>query len=223
MTCHDCPAPAKSRGCFDVILADPAWDYRNFSDAMHGAAAGVYDVMTTDDICALPVRSWAAPKSVLFLWGTWPKLPDSLRVMEAWGFEYTSAFPWIKTLPAQGRIFRGIGFWTQATSEFLLIGKRGEPKRKGGRPVMGLALDGDNGERVLYAPRSEHSRKPETVHEWIERIFPDARRLELFARRTRPGWTTWGRDTGFNLTPHGAISYTPPDAPLPLFDARASA
>lgn len=203
-----------------VILADPAWDYRNFSDSMHGAAAASYDVMTTADICALPVRSWADDHAALFMWGTWPKLPDALQVMEAWGFEFTTGFPWVKTVPDSRAIYRGIGFWTMATSEYMLIGKRGEPKRKGGSPVMGLAVDGD-GERILYAPRTEHSRKPEAVHEWIERIFPTETaetRLELFARRKRAGWTTWGRDTGFNLTPQGALSYTPPEAPLPLFD-----
>ena len=207
-----------------VLLADPAWDYRNFTDSAHGAADAAYDTMSTAAICALPVGSWAAKDAVLFLWGTWPKLQDALSVMDAWGFVYTSAFPWVKTVPDSRAIFRGIGFWTMATSEFCLIGKRGEPKRKRAKPVMGLAIDGEGEDRVLYAPRSEHSRKPETVHEWIERIFPEESaetRLELFARRARPGWTTWGRDTGFNLTPQGAIPCSPPpETPLPLFSVQ---
>lgn len=204
---------------FDVILADPAWDYRNWSDARHGAAASAYATVSTEDMSRYPVRSWAAKNAALFMWATWPKLPDALRLLEAWGFEYVSAFPWIKTVPESRAIFRGIGFWTMAASEFMLIGKRGEPKRAKGAPVIGLAIDGEAEDRILYAPRGAHSRKPEAIHEWIERIFPDARKLELFARRKRDGWTTWGHDTGFLLTEQGAISYTPPDAPLPLFDA----
>lgn len=202
-----------------AILADPAWAYRNWSDAVHGAAASAYSTVSTEDMARYPVRSWAADDCALFMWATWPKLPDALRLLEAWGFEYVSAFPWIKTVPESRAIFRGIGFWTMASSEFMLIGKRGDPKRRKGRPVIGLAIDGEGEDRILYAPRGAHSRKPEAVHEWIERLFPEGPRLELFARRKRDGWTTWGHDTGFLLTPEGVVSYTPPESPLPLFDA----
>ena len=213
------------RGTIRVLLADPAWRYANFSASCHGAAEHAYEdgTMATDDICRIPVKRWCADDAVLFLWGTWPKLPDAVRVMSAWGFEYVSGFPWVKTTPSAGTIYTGIGFWTQSCSEYLLIGRRGHGlERDDSDKVVGLATDArgadehgrprdggdvEKNDRVLWAPRAEHSRKPEEVHEWVERLFPGERaetRLELFARRQRPGWTCWGGDLGFILTPGGS-------------------
>jgi N6-adenosine-specific RNA methylase IME4 len=44
------------------------------------------------------------------------------------------------------------------------------------------------------SPRLEHSRKPDNVFEALERLFGPVRRLELFARRSRPGWEVWGNE-----------------------------
>ncbi len=40
----------------------------------------------------------------------------------------------------------------------------------------------------------EHSRKPDGIHERIERLVAGPY-LELFARQQRPGWTVWGNQT----------------------------
>jgi N6-adenosine-specific RNA methylase IME4 len=40
-------------------------------------------------------------------------------------------------------------------------------------------------------PRSEHSAKPEAFLDLVEQVSPEPR-LELFARRQRLGWDTWG-------------------------------
>lgn len=184
---------------FDVVLADPAWSYRQWSETKHGAASAVYGTMTTPDICAIPVKEWLAEDAALFMWGTWPKLPDVIQVMAAWGCEYVTGFPWVKVYEG-GCAYRGIGFWSQAVTEYLLIGKKGEPRRSKGTPIMGLLVGED---RVLYSERTPHSRKPEAVHGWIERLFPEGRLLELFARRPRAGWTTWGGDLGFHLSEKG--------------------
>lgn len=47
-------------------------------------------------------------------------------------------------------------------------------------------------ESVIVAPRRRHSEKPEELQDLIERVYPGLRYLELFARRTRPGWTCRG-------------------------------
>ena len=36
--------------------------------------------------------------------------------------------------------------------------------------------------------------KPEWVQNVVDARLPDARRIELFARRQREGWTCWGND-----------------------------
>lgn len=192
------------RGCgsYRVILADPPWSYRNFKAASHGAAESAMEVMATDDICAIPVaEKFASLDCLLFLWGTWPKLPDARRVLAAWGFDYISGFPWVKYTPSTAQLRTGIGFWTQGMSEFVFIGKRGKAKKKKGDPVKGLLC---GSEMQFYAPPgSKHSSKPQELHSWIERIAP-APRAELFARVNRPGWDCYGLDLGWKLTENGA-------------------
>lgn len=39
-----------------------------------------------------------------------------------------------------------------------------------------------------------HARKPEELQDWIEEAFTGQNRLELFARRNRPGWTCYGNE-----------------------------
>ena len=199
-----------------VIVADPCWRYQNFTDAVHGAAASHYDTMTYAELAALPVASFAADDCVLACWGTWPKLDEGVDLIRAWGFEFVTGFPWVKVTPSSREIYTGIGFWKQSCSEVVLIARRGEPKRIVGarEPGLGLLV----GEpRIFYAPRSEHSTKPEEVQDWLAREFRGPY-LELFARRERPGWACWGRETGFVLSASGVERAAKPIESLPLFD-----
>src|SRR6516165_11112704 len=96
--------------------------------------------------------------------------------MEAWGFKYVSNFIWTKD-----KI--GNGFWNRNQHEHLLIGRRGDfPTPK----------PADRASSVISAPRREHSRKPDDAYEIIERAYPELPKIELFARRERPGWVPWG-------------------------------
>lgn len=47
---------------------------------------------------------------------------------------------------------------------------------------------------VFHEIPKRHSQKPEVSYEIIERLYPDARKLELYARRERPGWDCWGNE-----------------------------
>ncbi len=102
--------------------------------------------------------------------------------MHEWGFEYkTAAFTWAKTTSKDNWHF-GCGYWTRANAELCLLGTRGTPKRLS-RAVR----------QLLISPVREHSRKPDETHERIERLVAGPY-LELFARQSRPGWTTWGNE-----------------------------
>lgn len=168
-------------GPFDIIYADPAWRFASNSDAKPGRnARRHYDCMTLGDIAAMPVLSIAARPAALFLWATVPMLPHALNVMDDWGFRYVSQMVWVK--PSIGT-----GFWCRNRHELLLIGKHGQ------FPVGRPAPFPDS---VIEAPKREHSRKPDQVHTLIEAAFPEARKIELFARTQRPGWTAWGSEVG---------------------------
>jgi N6-adenosine-specific RNA methylase IME4 len=185
---------------FGAILADPPWRYvtwdkreaiptssRKYGDA---SVSLHYRTMPTDELMALPVDELAAADCSLFLWVIWPNLLDALKVIEAWGFEFkTCAFCWTKAHAGQLEMFEesimgllGMGYWTRANTEPCLLATRGRPKR----------LNADVRQAIIE-PRREHSRKPDCVHERIERLIAGPY-LELFARQRRPGWTVWGNE-----------------------------
>ena len=87
--------------------------------------------MGIDELCALPVADLAAPDSALFLWATFPQLPEALRLIREWGFTYKSvAFVWLKKNRKADSWFYGLGFWTRANAEVCLLATRGHPKRQ---------------------------------------------------------------------------------------------
>ena len=164
--------PFPDRGTYGVIYADPPWSYSN--SGMEQSAAQQYPTMTTDAICALPVSAISGDRSVLFLWVTSPLLPDGLRVLSAWGFDYKASMVWIKNRAP------GIGWFARTRHEFLLIGTR-----VSAHPIEKL-------DSVIEADVSVHSRKPMAAHDAIETMYPGVRSIELFARTARAGWDTWG-------------------------------
>lgn len=180
-------------GKFAAIYADPAWTYRTWSAKGTGRSAEQhYSTMSCDDICALPISDLAADDAVLFMWATWPTLRDAWRVIDAWGFEYkTAAFDWMKADVSTVNLFPDpvsadmkLGHWTRSNSEPCLLATRGKPKRLDAGVRMGI-----------IEKAREHSRKPDCVYDRIERLVAGPY-LELFARTTRKGWTSWGNQVG---------------------------
>ena len=172
---------------YKVILADPPWSYSN--TGKNGSAARIYPTMSDADILALPVSDLADDNAVLLLWATWPKLTQAcLPTIEAWGFEYKTAFPWVKITDISHDLWGelkikvpyGVGFWARGTSEPLLIATRGNPK-----PPSNSFIG-------LLSPNLHHSRKPDEVYDYAESL--PGPYLELFARRKRPGWHVWGNE-----------------------------
>ena len=163
---------------FGVVYADPEWQFETYSreTGMDRAADNHYPTTPTNDIVLRPVGDIAAPDSVLFLWATAPMIKAALRVMEHWGFEYKAQFIWEKD-----RL--GTGYWNRNKHELLLVGTRGNVPA----PAMG-----EQWPSVIAAPVGEHSAKPEIFAELIEAYYPNLPKIELNARRARPGWDVWG-------------------------------
>jgi N6-adenosine-specific RNA methylase IME4/ParB-like chromosome segregation protein Spo0J len=168
-------APPLPSGRFDLIYADPPWQLGN-PDADY-APENYYPTLALEEIKALAVP--AADRACLFLWAVNALLPEALEVMRAWGFAYRTNFCWDK-----GSI--GLGVWARYRHELLLFGIRGrfsppEPRNRC--------------DSVIASKRGRHSEKPACVYERIERMYPGASKLELFARGApRTGWTAWGNE-----------------------------
>ena len=87
--------------------------------------------MSIDKLCALPVETLAEKDCLLFLWATFPQLPEALRLIQAWGFTFkTVAFVWLKLNKKSPTWFYGLGYWTRGNAEICLLAKRGKPKRR---------------------------------------------------------------------------------------------
>lgn len=169
-------------GPFGVIYADPPWRYDN--RGCKGAAENHYPTMSLDEICALPVAELADRDCALFLWATFPQLPEALEVIKAWGFRYkTVAFVWLKQNRKALTWVYGMGFWTRSNAEVCLLATRGHPKRQ------------DKGiHQFIISPLEGHSKKPDEARHRIERLMGDLPRIELFARQSSPGWQVWGNE-----------------------------
>lgn len=174
-------------GEYEVVLADPPWPYYGSQDKW-AAAAKFYTMMTDQEILDLPMRSIMAKDSVLFLWATSPRLDFAVEAIRAWGLNYRGvAFVWVKTR-ADGQPLGATGVRpsiVKPLTEFVLAAS---PSKKG-RP---LPLSSESIRQTIFSPKREHSRKPDEVHQNIERMYPKASKIELFARRPYPGWDVWG-------------------------------
>ena len=181
-------------GTYEIIYADPPWRYS--AKKVQGAAENHYPTMSIDELCALPVAELAAKDSALFMWATFPQLPEALRLIRAWGFTYKSvAFVWLKKNKKADSWFYGLGFWTRANAEVCLLATKGHPKRQ--------AADIH---QFIISPIEAHSKKPDETRDKIVALMGDRPRVELFARQTPPGWDVWGNEVEptAGLWHHGA-------------------
>ena len=73
--------------------------------------------MSIDELCALPVETLAEKDCLLFLWATFPQLPEALRLIRAWGFTFkTVAFVWLKLNKKSPTWFYGLVYWTRGNA-----------------------------------------------------------------------------------------------------------
>jgi N6-adenosine-specific RNA methylase IME4 len=182
---------------YQIILADPGWDYKNKVFRTHrinkyaGSASWHYKTMNVNEIKNLPVKQIADKNCILFLWTTFPNLQEGLDVIKAWDFTYkTLGFSWLKTNKKNGKLFFGIGHYTKSNCEVCLIGVKGKPK-----------IMDDTISSAIISSRREHSKKPDIVRDKIVQLCGDLPRIELFARQKIPNWDAWGDNPNLQIKP----------------------
>lgn len=165
---------------FATILMDPPWPESGGGKCKRGAdrhyplipCANMYSVVRLAHV-------WdPAQDAHLYMWVTNNYLPQGLQLMAALDFRYVTNLVWVKDRSGLGQYFRG-------QHELCLFGVRGQ-----GYAVRTLPRDMTT---LIGAPRKAHSAKPPEFHDLIEERS-EGPYLEMFARQTRTGWTTWGNE-----------------------------
>ena len=158
---------------YRTIVSDPPWRYGNTST--RGAAEDHYPTMTIPELAALPVPEWSAPDAHLYLWTTNGFLREAFTLLDAWGYAYKTTLTWVKPQIGMGNYFRN-------NTEHVLFAVRGK-LRTSQRHIP----------TAFTAARTRHSEKPGIFYDIAEQSSPEPR-LEMFARRQRFGWDTWGNE-----------------------------
>lgn len=108
-------------------------------------------------------------------------MPDALKIVEAWGFQYVTMITWMKNSRGLGQYYRGM-------TEHCIFARTRTPlpyKLEDGKRQQGLT--------GFYAPKQAHSAKPDIMRQMIERVSYEPR-IELFAREQHEGWDVWGNE-----------------------------
>jgi N6-adenosine-specific RNA methylase IME4 len=170
---------------YGVIYTDYPWRFEPYSreTGMDRAADNHYPTQPYAKLLEIEIP--AAEDCALFMWATIPLLPEALALMQAKGFNYRSAYGWVKPGP-------GHGYWSQNRSA-----RTPTCWHEGQYPRSGT---GTQPPQVMTVPRGQHSEKPEAFAQMIERMFPNVPKLEMFARKRRVGWDTWGAEAEYPVS-----------------------
>jgi len=171
---------------YSIIYADPPWDYKGQTQhngnggVSTGGAALHYNTVKLQDLKNLEIGRICEEDCIIFMWSTSPHLDQAIDLMKCWGFSWaTIGFVWDKQKVNPG-------FYTMSQCEICLIGKKGKiPTPWGFR----------NTRQFVSAKRESHSKKPNEVRARIMEMFPEQKKIELFARGSFPGWKTWGLES----------------------------
>lgn len=193
------PESVVKGGPYSVVLADPPWPDKPKDQPGSNMMAPPYPTMTANELTSLPIRQLVGDSAILIMWCTWAHLQLGMKVIKAWGFEYASGMPWLK-VDGNGTPSFGQGLWFRHCTEIVTVSRKGNTNSL----YSEAGLSRSSREGLVVAERRGHSRKPDEVHQWIEQTMPEPY-IELFARRERPGWTTWGNQVG----PADATDITP--------------
>ena len=183
---------------YNTVLADPPWPYHSPKAVVGNAGRGKfniekmtqvnmleqYDAMPLEQIAKLPIAEFCEKNAHLYLWTTNSFLVEAHDIARKWGFKPKTLLTWVKTkhkevVPTPSM---KCGYWYRSATEHILFCVRGK-----------LRLLGNPAPTAYLLPRLPHSVKPEFFYELIEKQSPGPY-LELFARKLRQNWDSWGNE-----------------------------
>ena len=176
---------------YQIIYADPCWDYKGQTQhggkktSNTGGALSHYPTLKLKELKNINISLVTDTNCLMFMWSSSPHLDQAIELLKAWGFAYsTIAFVWDKQ-----RV--NPSFYTMSQCEICIVGKKGKiPQPRGVRNIR----------QFVSEMRGKHSAKPAEVRKRIELMFPEQKKLELFAREKVDGWDRLGNEIdGYDL------------------------
>lgn len=182
------------------IVSDPPWDFndqlKKMKSKVKRSAVSQYDTMSTEEICSIKINELADPAGcVLVLWVPSSMLLDGIKVAQAWGFKIKQTYVWVKTKKKNSKrlsedlndeLAFGMGRLFRQTHEIALVCTSGK--------TVYPQLRNKSQRSVSCAENAGHSTKPENLQDSLDLMFPTSNKIEMFARRSRVGWTCLGNE-----------------------------
>lgn len=181
---------------YPTIMVDPPWQYSHATAMPKGlvkdgtrrqrgeSSHERYGSMSLDELRALPLGDWAASDAHLYVWTTNSFLEAAHDLARAWGFTPKTVITWGKTQD-DGEPSRKMGTWYRSATEHCVFAVRGSLRLVNPDPAPST---------LFLHRRLPHSVKPDAFYDLVERYSP-APYLDVFSRRARFGWTTWGAES----------------------------
>ena len=175
------------RGHYNLIYADPPWKQsKGGKKAVRKNSSGTaldYPTCSLDEIKAhlKAATDISAGGTILFLWTIDKYLFEAQQIAESLGYKLHARMVWNKVtgIPA--------AFTIRFGHEYLLYMYKGK--------FIPIAREERGKIHSVFTERVQrHSQKPQIAYEIIERLYPNATRLEMYARAERQGWDCWGNE-----------------------------
>lgn len=148
-----------------------------------------YPVMSMESLKALKVQS--SENAHLYLWATNAFMVEAHELARAWGFKPKTILTWVKVHNNdRSRVSMKTGYYFRGATEHVVFATKGSLRLQD--TSIGLPT------AYLWPRIGQHSRKPDAFYDLVEHASPGPY-LELFARRTRPGWDVWGNEVDSDI------------------------
>lgn len=176
---------------YRTLVADPPWNFDDHLGEGPKGASAHYPTMTLAELSMLPVGGWALDDSCLYLWTVNAFIVQAHSLAKAWGFIPRTIITWVKGRIEANHLIQqiGLGHFYRNTTEHILFCVRGSIN------VMDHAMP-----TAFLAPKGGHSEKPDTFYDIVERMSPGPY-LDVFSRKQRFNWDTWGNEA-FDFRTH---------------------
>ena len=181
----ECSAAFPRDRKYQIIYADPPWQYERSTSKLSNQCETHYPVMSHEELEMLDVASLADKNCSLFLWTSNPMLPKAISLIDTWGFVYKTVYKVWRKVNNDGTNVMVPGWWSRSSTELLIVATVGSPLKK-------YKCANHTEQQEYTSTRTIHSEKPDEIRESIENFMKVEHKIELFARKVVDGWDAWG-------------------------------